>query len=110
MINGLIVSKNRACQLRLLLESISVNAPSLLNEVLIIYASSNEKFARGYDKLKEEKILPKSTSSCQTMFGKRKLILYQTFSTLLRPANPNTYVELLMIAFFIKRFHQPPNK
>jgi len=58
MINGLIVSKNRACQLRLLLESISANAPSLLNEVLIIYASSNEKFAKGYDKLKEEKILP----------------------------------------------------
>ena len=58
MINGLVLSKNRASQLRLLLESISINAPSLLGEVLVIYTSSNENFARGYEKLKSEKILP----------------------------------------------------
>mgnify|MGYP003112309047 CR=1 FL=1 len=58
MINGLIVSKDRASQLRLLLESISLNAPNLLKEILIIHKSSNEKFAEGYDKLKAEKILP----------------------------------------------------
>tara|TARA_R110002020_G_scaffold298736_4_gene514578 strand:+ start:2006 stop:2845 length:840 start_codon:yes stop_codon:yes gene_type:complete len=58
VINGLIVSKNRACQLRLLLESISVNAPNLLNEILVIYTSSNENFERGYEKLQSEEILP----------------------------------------------------
>ena len=58
MINGLIVSKDRASQLRLLLESISLNAPNLLEEVTIIYTSSSEKFAEGYEKLKSEKILP----------------------------------------------------
>ena len=58
MINGLIVSKDRASQLRLLLESISVNSPNLLNEILIIYTSSNEDFSKGYEKLQSEKILP----------------------------------------------------
>lgn len=58
MINGLILSKNRACQLRLLLESISINAPSLLGEIKIIYTSTSADFAKGYEKLKSEKILP----------------------------------------------------
>jgi len=58
VINGLIVSKNRACQLRLLLESISVNAPSLLNKIKIIYTSTSDDFEKGYEKLKSEKILP----------------------------------------------------
>ena len=58
MINGLILSKNRACQLRLLLESIKVNAPNLLDEIKIIYTSSDEDFAKGYEKLKSEQILP----------------------------------------------------
>ena len=51
MINGLILSKDRASQLRLLLESIGLNAPDLFNEIKIIHASSNEDFAKGYEKL-----------------------------------------------------------
>ena len=58
MINGLILSKDRACQLRLLLESIRVNAPEVLDDIKIIYTSSNENFEKGYEKLKKEKILP----------------------------------------------------
>ena len=58
MINGLILSKNRASQLRLLLESISLNAPNLLGEIKIIYTSTNDEFAKGYEKLQSEKILP----------------------------------------------------
>tara|TARA_R110000765_G_scaffold153731_2_gene256674 strand:+ start:381 stop:1217 length:837 start_codon:yes stop_codon:yes gene_type:complete len=57
MINGLILSKNRSSQLRLLLESINLNAPYLFNEIKIIYTSSNEDFAKGYEKLKSERIL-----------------------------------------------------
>ena len=57
MINGLILSKNRSSQLRLLLESIELNAPDLFNEIKIIHASSNEDFAKGYEKLKSERIL-----------------------------------------------------
>jgi len=58
MINGLILSKNRACQLRLLLESLSINAPSLLDKIKIIYTSTDEDYEKGYEKLKSEKILP----------------------------------------------------
>lgn len=61
MINGLILSKDRACQLRLLLESIRVNAPELLDDIKIIYTSSNENFEKGYEKLKSEQILPNIT-------------------------------------------------
>jgi len=58
MINGLILSKDRACQLRFLLESVSVNAPSLLGKIKIIYTSTSDDFAKGYEKLKSEEILP----------------------------------------------------
>jgi hypothetical protein len=58
MINGLVVSKDRASQLRFLLESISANAPKLFGEILVIYTSSDRKFAEGYEKLKSEEILP----------------------------------------------------
>lgn len=58
MINLLIPSKDRASQLRFLLESVSINMPSFFNEVRIIYTASNEKFNEGYEKLKKEEILP----------------------------------------------------
>tara|TARA_R100001244_G_scaffold91110_1_gene69038 strand:- start:4397 stop:5233 length:837 start_codon:yes stop_codon:yes gene_type:complete len=58
MINGLVLSKNRASQLRLLLESLSVNAPNLLDKIKIIYTSTSEDFEKGYEKLKSEEILP----------------------------------------------------
>ena len=58
MISGLILSKNRASQLRFLLESISINAPNLFNEIRVIYTSTDDDFSKGYDKLKEEQILP----------------------------------------------------
>ena len=58
MINLFIPSKNRASQLRFLLESISENMPSFFNEIKILYKHTNEDFKKGYEKLKEEKILP----------------------------------------------------
>jgi hypothetical protein len=58
MINALILSKNRASQLRLLLESISINASSLFNRITIIYTYSNDDFKKGYEKLQSENILP----------------------------------------------------
>lgn len=57
MINGLILSKNRSSQLRLLLESVGLNAPDLFNEIKIVYTSSSQDFAKGYEKLKSERIL-----------------------------------------------------
>ena len=58
MINALIVSKDRACQLRLLLESIKLNADNFFNQILIIYKGSNFLYAEGYRKLQAENILP----------------------------------------------------
>ena len=58
MINGLILSKDRASQLRFLLESIHYNMPSFFNEIRVIHTSSTEDFAKGYEKLKSEEILP----------------------------------------------------
>ena len=58
MINALIVSKDRACQLRLLLESIKLNADNFFNQILIIYKGSNFLYEEGYRKLQSEEILP----------------------------------------------------
>ena len=58
MINALVVSKDRACQLRLLLESIKLNADNFFNQILIIYKGSNFLYEEGYRKLQAEKILP----------------------------------------------------
>ena len=58
MINALIVSKDRACQLRLLLESIKLNADNFFNQILIIHKGSNFLYEEGYRKLQAEKILP----------------------------------------------------
>ena len=57
MINALTLSKNRASQLRLLLESIKLNAEGFFNEIKIIYTSSDEDYAKGYEKLISENIL-----------------------------------------------------
>ncbi len=52
--NVLIFSKDRACQLELLLRSIKENFEEVVNEnVYILYKYSNDQFKVGYDKLKE---------------------------------------------------------
>ena len=58
MIDLFIPSKNRAMQLRFLLESVAENMPSFFNEIKILYTYTNEDFEKGYEKLKKEKILP----------------------------------------------------
>ena len=57
MINALIPSKDRACQLRLLLESIKQNAGSIVTKIHVLYTASNEGYEAGYIKLQEEEIL-----------------------------------------------------
>lgn len=49
----IIFSKNRACQLKLLLDSIKANAPLLFDSIKILYKSDGE-YTLGYDKLKNE--------------------------------------------------------
>jgi len=53
MINAIIYSKDRAPQLRLLLESIKLNAPGVFN-INILYKSSTQEFEKGYYKLMME--------------------------------------------------------
>lgn len=50
MITSIIFSKNRACQLDLLLRSIEENLPGF-NDTYILYHFTNTEFARGYDLL-----------------------------------------------------------
>jgi len=57
MINAFIPSKNRACQLRLLLESIKQNANGIFTKIHVLYTTSNEGYEAGYIKLQEEEIL-----------------------------------------------------
>ena len=57
MINALIPSKDRACQLRLLLESIKQNANGIFTKIHVLYTTSNEGYEAGYIKLQEEEIL-----------------------------------------------------
>ena len=53
MINAIILSKDKACQLDLLLTSIQRNSSNLFN-VKVVYESSNNSFEQGYDKVKEK--------------------------------------------------------
>ena len=50
MINGIVFSKDRACQLNLLLSSLEKNAKNIF-ETKVIYTSSNLEFEEGYEKL-----------------------------------------------------------
>ena len=50
MINGIVFSKDRACQLNLLLSSLEKNAKNIF-EIKVIYTSSNLEFEEGYEKL-----------------------------------------------------------
>ena len=58
MINALILSKDRACQLRLLFDSIKKYTPNLFNQITVIYIGSDDEFRQGYDKLISQEVLP----------------------------------------------------
>ncbi len=51
--NLIIFSKNRACQLKLLLDSLKVNSNNLFDDIFVIYRFDSE-YQQGYDKLKLE--------------------------------------------------------
>lgn len=53
MINAFIFSKNRAAQLRLLLQSFAINAPDVFCPY-VLYKADNEAYQVGYDKLRLE--------------------------------------------------------
>ena len=53
MITAIILSKDRASQLHLLLESIQRNSSNLF-DIRVIYEASNAVFERGYQKTKQE--------------------------------------------------------
>ena len=53
MINTIIFSFDRACQLHLLLESIEKNAKNTFN-INILYKFSNDEFKKGYELLKSK--------------------------------------------------------
>ena len=56
-INCLIVTKDRAPQLRLLLQSINLFADGFFNKIKIIHTASNDLYEQGYQKLISENIL-----------------------------------------------------
>jgi hypothetical protein len=47
----IIFSKNRACQLNLLLDSLKMNAPLLFDKISVLYKSDNEDYLLGYQKI-----------------------------------------------------------
>jgi len=47
----IIFSKNRACQLNLLLDSIKTNAPVLFDKISVLYKTDGEEYLYGYQKL-----------------------------------------------------------
>jgi hypothetical protein len=59
MINAIIFSKDRACQLRLLFESILYNSYKLLDGITVIYTTSDSEYDKGYSLLKRETFFPK---------------------------------------------------
>jgi hypothetical protein len=59
MINAIIFSKDRACQLRLLLESILYNSYKILDGITVIYTTSDIEYDKGYSLLKRENLFPK---------------------------------------------------
>jgi hypothetical protein len=50
MINGIVFSKDRACQLKLLIDSIEKNAKNIF-ELKVIYTYTNPEYEKGYEKL-----------------------------------------------------------
>lgn len=54
--NALILSKNRACQLHLLLETIKLNCPTLFNKIYIIYTGTDTEYLKGYSLLQDRHI------------------------------------------------------
>jgi hypothetical protein len=50
----IIFSKNRACQLNLLLDSIKENSPLLFDKISVLYKYDNEEYFYGYKKLFEK--------------------------------------------------------
>lgn len=58
MISSITFSKDRACQLKLHLEFLKINGGNLFdinnNYKFVLYASSNDDFGKGYNKLKKE--------------------------------------------------------
>lgn len=52
MIKAIAFSKDRACQLRLMIDSVKKNAPFL--DITVIYDTSSKAFKDGYDKLEKE--------------------------------------------------------
>lgn len=54
MIHAIILSKDRAAQLRLLLQSIERNCPNLFKFISVLYKASNDDFNAGYELVKEE--------------------------------------------------------
>lgn len=58
MNNLIIWSKDRACQLDLLLRSIELNAADLFSDIKVIYKASNEAFTEGYFKIMEDHNYP----------------------------------------------------
>tara|TARA_R110002167_G_scaffold19214_2_gene71200 strand:+ start:576 stop:1511 length:936 start_codon:yes stop_codon:yes gene_type:complete len=81
LINGLVLSKNRASQLRLLLESIKLNAEGFFNEIKIIYTSSDDDYAKGYEKLISENILDNIVWVKETNFVKNFLDAFEFCET-----------------------------
>jgi len=73
MINSIIFSKDRAIQLRLLLESIKINANNIFN-INIIYIAETEELEQGYNKLISEQILPNINWIKQTEDFKQDVI------------------------------------
>jgi hypothetical protein len=59
VISAIIFSKDRACQLRLLLESIFLNSYKILDDITVIYKTSNADYSKGYEVLKSESLIPK---------------------------------------------------
>jgi hypothetical protein len=47
----IIFSKNRACQLNLLLDSLKTNAPLLFDKISVLYKTDNEDYLFGYQKV-----------------------------------------------------------
>jgi len=67
MINLIIWSKDRACQLDLLLRSIAEYAPNIFSPT-IIYKYSNESYRKAYDKLKDSQHILDNTFLHETDF------------------------------------------
>jgi hypothetical protein len=54
MIHAIILSKDRACQLHLLLESLKKNSYDLFEQISVVYTYSTDEFAKGYERVRRE--------------------------------------------------------